>query len=166
MSEMKNFEKYMDEILSIHKSYIDSSIAVVDGKPKACNGTPCLVCEFNDEENCEYCLIEWLYEEADSDNKESEQKEVNHKEVNNDNTKSCKDCRHTYKKENEEPCVSCRNRYILKFEPKLKPCPYCGGKAKEEEIGREYNIRCEDCRSSTTMYLTPKAAMEAWNRRV
>lgn len=163
---MTNFEKYKDEILSIHESCIDSGLAVVDGNPKACNETHCLVCEFNDTTNCEYQLIEWLYEEADSDNEKSESKEVNHKEVNNNHTKSCKDCRHTYKKENEEPCVSCRNRYILKFEPKLKPCPYCGGKAKEEAIGREYNIMCEDCRSSTRMYLTPKAAMEAWNRRV
>lgn len=162
---MKNFEKYMDEILSIHESYIDSSIAVVDGKPKACDGTPCLECKFNDVANYEYCLIEWLYEEADSDNKESESKEVN-KEVNNDNTKSCKDCRHTYKHTNEEPCVSCRNCYILKFEPKLKPCPYCGGKAEEEEIGRDWDIQCKDCQSSTRLYSTPREAMEAWNRRV
>lgn len=161
---MKNFEKYMDEILSFHESYINSGIAIVDGKPKVCDEIPCLVCEFNDGANCEYQLIEWLYEEADSDTEESEQKEVN-KEVNNDNTKSCKDCRHTYKKENEEPCINCRNRYILKFEPKLKPCPYCGGKAKEEEIGRDWNIVCENCQSSIKPYPTPKEAMEAWNRR-
>ena len=157
---MKNFEKYMDELLSIHKSYIGSGIAIVDGKLKPCDGTPCLECEFYDEENCEYCLIEWLYEEADSDNKESEAKEVNN------NTKRCKDCRHVYKRGNEEPCVRCKNRYTLKFEPKLKPCPYCGGKAKEVEIGRGWGIVCEDCRSSTREYPTPKEAMEAWNRRV
>lgn len=158
---MKNFEKYMDEILSIHKSYIDSNIALVDGKPKACVGTPCRECEFGEETNCEYYLVEWLYEEADSNNEESESKEVN-----NDNTKSCKDCRHTYKKENEEPCISCKNRYILKFEPKLKPCPYCGGKAKELDLGECWDIVCEDCQSSTKTYSTPKEAMEAWNRRV
>ena len=157
---MKNFEKYMDEILSIHKSYIDSGIAIVDGKPKACAGTPCLECKFDNEENCEYCLIEWLYEEADSDNEESESKEVN----NND--KSCSECRHIYKRTNEEPCVSCRNHYILKFEPKFKPCPHCGGKAKEEEIGYDWNIKCEDCGSSTRTYSAPEEAMEAWNRRV
>lgn len=158
---MKNFEKFKDEILLIHKSYIDSDIAVADGKPKACDETPCIDCDLYGDDNCGYHLIEWLYEEADSDNEESESKEVN-----NDNTKICKDCRHTYKKENEEPCVSCRNCYILKFEPKLKPCPYCGGKAKEEEIGGDWDIVCEDCQSSTKTYPTPKEAMEAWNRRV
>lgn len=157
---MKNFEKYMNEILSIHESYINSHTAVVDGKPKACNTTSCIDCELNNYDSCEYQLKEWLYKEADSDNKESESKEVN-----NDNTKSCKDCRHTYKKENEEPCISCRNRYVLKFEPKLKPCPYCGGKAKEVELGRDWDIVCEDCQSSTKTYPTPKEAMEAWNRR-
>lgn len=157
---MKNFEKYKDEILSIHKSYIGSGIAIVDGKPKPCNGTHCLECEFYDEENCEYCLIEWLYEEADSDNEESESKEVNN------NTKRCKDCRHIYKHGNEEPCVRCKNRYTLKFEPRLKHCPYCGGKAKEEEIGGDWYIVCEDCQSSTRTYPTPKEAMEVWNRRV
>lgn len=161
---MTNFEKFKNEILSLSENAVP---ALKDGEIIDCNQVRCKKCDlYYTEFNCGYAFVRWLYEEADSDNKESEQKEVNHKEVNNDNTKSCKDCRHTYKKENEEPCVSCRNRYILKFEPKLKPCPYCGGKAKEEEIGREYNIRCEDCRSSTTMYLTPKAAMEAWNRRV
>lgn len=164
---MTNFEKYKDEILSLQKQYQNKAApALKNGKIVNCNQIHCRDCDLNNNEvYCNYTFIRWLYEEADSNNKESEPKEVN-KEVNNDNTKSCKDCRHTYKKENEEPCVSCRNRYILKFEPKLKPCPYCGGKAKEEEIGREYNIMCEDCRSSTRMYLTPKAAMEAWNRRV
>lgn len=161
---MKNFEKYKDEILSIHESYINNHTAVVDGKPKACCATPCIDCELNNCDSCEHQLKEWLYEEADLDNKESEPKEVN-KEVNNDNTKRCKDCRHRYKKENEEPCVSCRNRYVLKFEPKLKPCPYCGGKAVEKGTERVY-IMCEDCGSATKTYSTPKEAMEAWNRRV
>lgn len=156
---MKNFEKYMDELLSIHKSYIGSSIAIVDGKPKPCEVIDCLECEFYDEENCEYCLIEWLYEEADSDNEELESKEVNN------NTKRCKDCRHIYKMANEEPCVRCKNCYTLKFEPKLKPCPHCGGKAIEKGTERVY-IMCEDCESSIRTYSTSEEAMEAWNRRV
>ena len=36
---------------------------------------------------------------------------------------------------------------------------------KEVEIGRGWGIVCEDCRSSTREYPTPKEAMEAWNRR-
>lgn len=156
---MKNFEKHMDEILSIHKSYIDSGIAIVDGKPKACDGTPCLECEFYDEANCEYQLIEWLYEEAESDNKESEAKEIN----NND--KSCSKCRHKYKHVNEEPCIGCRNCYPLMFEPKLKSCTYCDGKAIEKGTERVY-IVCEDCGSSTKTYPTLEEATEAWNRRV
>ena len=156
---MKNFEKYMDELLSIHKSYIGSSIAIVDGKPKACDETPCLECKCDDEGNGEYALIEWLYEEADSDNKESEAKEVNN------NTKRCKDCRHIYKRGNEEPCVHCKNRYTLKFEPKLKPCPHCGGKAIEKGTERVY-IMCEDCGSSIKTYSTSEKVMEAWNRGV
>ena len=156
---MKNFEKYMDEILLIHESYIDSGLAVVDGKPKACDITSCIDCDLFADDNCGYRLIEWLYEEVDSDNEESESKEVNN------NTKRCKYCRHMYKQGNEEPCVRCKNRYTLKFEPKLKPCPHCGGKAIEKGTERVY-IMCEDCESSTKTYPTPKGAMEAWNRRV
>ena len=66
---------------------------------------------------------------------------------------------------NEEPCVRCKNRYTLKFEPKLKPCPHCGGKAIEKGTERVY-IMCEDCESSIRTYSTSEEAMEAWNRRV
>ena len=159
---MTNFEKYKDEILSLQKQYqYKAAPTLKDGKIVNCDQIHCKDCDLNNNEvYCHYAFVRWLYEEADSDNEESETKEVN-----NDNTKRCKDCRHTYKKENEEPCISCRNRYILKFEPKLKPCPYCGGKAKEEEIGGDWYIVCEDCQSSTKTYPTPKEAMEAWNRR-
>lgn len=159
---MTNFEKYKDEILSLHEQYQNKGApALKDGKIVNCNQIHCKECDLNNNEvYCNYTFVRWLYEEADSDNQESESKEVNN------NTKRCKDCRHTYKKENEEPCVSCRNRYVLKFEPKLKPCPYCGGKAKEVDLGGDWDIICEDCQSSTKIYPTPKEAMEAWNRRV
>lgn len=157
---MTNFEKYKDEILSLQKQYQNKAApALKDGKIVNCNQIHCRDCDLNNNEvYCNYTFIRWLYEEADSDNKESEPKEVN-------NNKSCSKCRHTYKRASEEPCASCRNHYILKFEPKLKSCPYCGGKAIEKGTERVY-IMCEDCGSSTRTYPTPEEAMKAWNRRV
>lgn len=67
----------------------------------------------------------------------------------------------------------------------LKPCPFCGGKAKvfscdgagafytnagEAQIwGRKMNhklIRCKNCGIKTKAYLTDKGVFNAWNRRV
>lgn len=154
---MTNFEKYKDKILSLIENAIP---ALKDGEIINCNQIQCGECDlYYTEFTCSCAFVKWLYEEADSDNKESEAKEVN----NND--KRCGECRHIYKRTNEEPCVSCRNHYILKFEPKLKPCPHCGGKAIEKRTERVY-IMCEDCGSFTKTYSTPEEAMEAWNRRV
>jgi Lar family restriction alleviation protein len=65
----------------------------------------------------------------------------------------------------------------------LKPCPFCGGKAKvgsrPEDWGRydaKYRIECEKCEASSGWYNTrysenleenfyKKRAIEAWNKR-
>lgn len=65
-------------------------------------------------------------------------------------------------------------RYIWEFlflmgkpmNDKLKPCPFCGGKAEfileGIVIGR---VRCSHCRISQTKLKTKKKAIKSWNRR-
>lgn len=53
-------------------------------------------------------------------------------------------------------------------EPKLKPCPFCGGKAKvwEELFMRfAWKIYCVNCGASVRAE-TEKDVVEAWNKRV
>lgn len=47
----------------------------------------------------------------------------------------------------------------------LKPCPFCGGKAK---IVKTYTIwvKCINCHASANCHSTEREAAEAWNRRV
>lgn len=59
----------------------------------------------------------------------------------------------------------------------LKPCPFCGGKAKihgcadlENErmaavLTGKYGVHCEKCKIATTPYDTEGKAAEAWNQR-
>lgn len=66
----------------------------------------------------------------------------------------------------------------------LKPCPFCGGKAKvyvcdgsghyyaeigtEKFYGRKMThclIHCDRCRVRTQAYLTRRGVFNAWNRR-
>ena len=57
---------------------------------------------------------------------------------------------------------------------KLKPCPFCGGKAifgLGEELRKKYQrnddwVKCSWCGSETACYDTPEKAAEAWNRRM
>lgn len=54
-------------------------------------------------------------------------------------------------------------------EIKLKPCPFCGGKAAAIWNGasneRNYCVRCWECGAETSVYKSEKEAKEAWNRR-
>lgn len=57
---------------------------------------------------------------------------------------------------------------------KLKPCPFCGGKAELENSMRENcsRIKCTKCRVKTEAFIksfkysSDQLAAEAWNRRV
>jgi Lar family restriction alleviation protein len=50
----------------------------------------------------------------------------------------------------------------------LKPCPFCGGEAREDETilkhGTTYSVYCDDCGAEITRF-NIKEAIEAWNRR-
>ncbi|MDQ0204096.1 Lar family restriction alleviation protein [Pectinatus haikarae] len=57
---------------------------------------------------------------------------------------------------------------------KLKPCPFCGGKAKERESYvtnmngthvKHYYCSCLTCHVSTESFKTITAARKAWNQR-
>lgn len=56
---------------------------------------------------------------------------------------------------------------------KLKPCPFCGGKAvlKQIPIGQDfpYYVQCDNMKclinSSTCCRATPEEAIEIWNHR-
>ena len=52
----------------------------------------------------------------------------------------------------------------------LKPCPFCGGKAKIlsraiDWLLDEHIIKCESCNCRTDTYETKGEAREAWNKR-
>ena len=54
---------------------------------------------------------------------------------------------------------------------KLKPCPFCGGKAYKKRNwdfdGNDiYGIHCENCNAQTEYRCSEQEAIEAWNRRV
>ena len=46
---------------------------------------------------------------------------------------------------------------------KLKPCPFCGGKAIFEENTGTFFIHCESCCAFTPDFNTKEQAIKAWN---
>lgn len=168
---MTNFEKYKDDILGLPE---DSCATVMNGKIVDCNEILCSQCDLpidGETSNCSYRFMKWLYQEA-KPNTEDENcgKETESGKANN-NSQSCEDCKYDDRGEDEQPCVECCERYLLKFEPKpkepeMKPCPCCGGKAGMEEMAWDWVVECEKCHLSTRVYPTPEKAAKAWNRRV
>lgn len=51
---------------------------------------------------------------------------------------------------------------------KLKPCPFCGGKAEffEDEFFCRYSVVCTECGARTYTYCVERDAMDAWNGRI
>ena len=56
--------------------------------------------------------------------------------------------------------------------PNLKPCPFCGGKAKLKKFKSKalfgtiaYYAECSVCKVRTEMSLEQEEPVEAWNRR-
>ena len=52
----------------------------------------------------------------------------------------------------------------------LKPCPFCGGKAKLMKMGYPHWVYCTDCGAKVHGRVVgekegEKASIEAWNRR-
>ncbi len=47
---------------------------------------------------------------------------------------------------------------------KLKPCPFCGGKA-EIEGERIFWVSCQECCAESNSFIELEEAIEAWNRR-
>ena len=52
-------------------------------------------------------------------------------------------------------------------EPKLKPCPFCGGEAIVNLLLGKYCITCTGCMGGIfpASWQTREEAIEAWNRR-
>ena len=54
---------------------------------------------------------------------------------------------------------------------KLKPCPFCGGKASlvtahnKDLTWLRYHVKCDGCLTTTDNYKKAEHAIEAWNRR-
>lgn len=55
-------------------------------------------------------------------------------------------------------------------EPELKPCPFCGGRAKFEYVDDQFKdnnvfVVCGSCKTSSAIHSTKRDAIAAWNRR-
>lgn len=81
----------------------------------------------------------------------------------------CKDCCRAIKNGNE--LFACSQKKLVEWamsehEEKLKPCPFCGGKAVTniDETGK-YKVFCTSCIAKTDTYTNVTYAIQAWNRR-
>ena len=54
---------------------------------------------------------------------------------------------------------------MISEEPKLKPCPFCGGKAHLRDGSSIYRVRCERCDATIARY-TSWDAVRDWNLRL
>ena len=67
--------------------------------------------------------------------------------------------------------VACMEKVRMEME-KLKPCPFCGGKAEMlineyRDSRKEYLAACTECDGMVERWReTEKEAVEQWNRRV
>lgn len=81
----------------------------------------------------------------------------------------CKDCYRFV--ENGNKIISCSELKLIKWavsehEEKLKPCPFCGGRARIGTDGEEgHTVFCTSCKVETNIYEDERTAIEAWNRR-
>lgn len=82
---------------------------------------------------------------------------------------SCEDCYRAV--ENGNQLISCSEIKLIEWamsehEEKLKPCPFCGGKAVTniDETGK-YKVFCTSCIAKTDTYTNETYAIQAWNRR-
>lgn len=49
----------------------------------------------------------------------------------------------------------------------LKPCPFCGGKARKfNGVAGSYGVVCKKCGAKTYPYASQSSATRAWQRRV
>lgn len=56
----------------------------------------------------------------------------------------------------------------MSIRPRIKPCPFCGGKAKVywNDIWKYEVVKCGTCGATTGKFEDNKGSIKAWNRRV
>ena len=47
----------------------------------------------------------------------------------------------------------------------LKPCPFCGGKAKLRGYQIDFRVMCPECGGRAKLCSTAEETIESWNRR-
>lgn len=81
---------------------------------------------------------------------------------------SCEDC---YRFVERNEIISCSETKLIEWamsehEEKLKPCPFCGGRARTGTDGEEgHTVFCTSCKVETDAYADKKTAIKVWNRR-
>ena len=83
----------------------------------------------------------------------------------------CPSCRFTVMERGTSPqkAMQSWNEAAAKLtEPKLNPCPFCGGEAKVIGRGKysDYLAKCLSCGATSEYKGTPEEAAETWNRRI